>query len=730
MLNNRKNITLISTALVIAVTCFSLFSYGKSGVNQNGKKMNRLQHENSPYLLQHADNPVDWYPWGEEAFEKARKEDKPILLSIGYSTCHWCHVMEHESFEDDEVAALMNKTFISIKVDREERPDIDNIYMTVCQLLSQGGCGWPLNVIMTPDKKPFYAATYVPKHSRYGRLGMMELVPRIGEVWKNNREEILKSADSATQSLTIATDPTRVQASEELDSTTLKKTFQQLESRYDPVHGGFGQRPKFPTPHNLLFLLRYGQRTGNQKAIDMVNKTLESMSNGGIFDHVGFGFHRYSTDTEWLVPHFEKMLYDQALLALAYTEAYQLTGNPGFKKTAEQIFTYVLRDMTSPEGGFYSAEDADSEGEEGKFYLWTEKEILEILGNDEGRLIINIYNTAPEGNFVDEVSGEKPGTNIFHLNKNPDQAAMALGISRDEMDKRIEQSRQKLFDIREKRIHPSKDDKIITDWNGLMIAALSKAGRVFNHSVYTGAAEKAAKFINTSLTRDGRLLHRYRNGDAAILGNIDDYAFFIMGLLELYESTFNTEYLKEAISLNDQMIKYFWDDKNFGFFFSPSDGEELLVKQKEIYDGAVPSGNAVAMMNLLKLSRITADTKYENYANELATAFSTTLNGSPISHTMFMSGLDFAVGPSYEIVITGKKGAPDTEKMISTLREKYVPNKVVLFKDENSVDITGIAPYTKAQKVIDGAATSYVCLNFVCKLPTTDPQKMLELLNN
>lgn len=730
MLNKIKITTLFSTALIFALFCNNLNSFGESEVNPGGKTMNRLKDEKSPYLLQHADNPVDWYPWGEEAFEKARKEDKPILLSIGYSTCHWCHVMEHESFEDNEVAALMNENFISIKVDREERPDIDNIYMTVCQLLSQGGCGWPLNIVMTPDKKPFYAATYVPKQSRYGRPGMMELVPRIGEVWKNNREEIIKSAESATQSLTVATDPTRIQASEELDESTLKKTFQQLESRHDPVHGGFGNRPKFPTPHNLLFLLRYGQRTGNQKAIDMVSKTLESMSNGGIFDHIGFGFHRYSTDTEWLVPHFEKMLYDQALLALAYTEAYQLTGKPGFKRTAEQIFTYVLRDMTSPEGGFYSAEDADSEGEEGKFYLWTEKEIIEILGKDEGELIISIYNTSPGGNFVDEVSGEKPGTNILHLNKNPDQAAMGLGIPRSEMDKSLEQSRQKLFDIREKRIHPSKDDKIITDWNGLMIAALAKAGRVFGNSMYTEAAEKAAKFINTSLTRDGRLLHRYRNGDAAILGNIDDYTFFIWGLLELYESTFKTEYLKEAITLNDQMIKYFWDNNNFGFFFSPSDGEKLLVKQKEIYDGAVPSGNAVAMMNLLKLSRITADTKYETYANELATAFSTTLNDSPISHTMFMSGLDFAVGPSYEIVISGSKGSPDTEKMISTLRERYIPNKVVLFRDENSLDITEIAPYTKSQKLIDGAATSYVCLNFVCKLPTTDPQKMLELLEN
>jgi uncharacterized protein YyaL (SSP411 family) len=730
MFNNRKFITIFSTALLFMAVVFNLISYGKSELNQNGKNMNRLKDEMSPYLLQHADNPVDWYPWGDEAFEKARKEDKPILLSIGYSTCHWCHVMEHESFEDNEVAALMNENFISIKVDREERPDIDNIYMTVCQLLSRGNCGWPLNIIMTPDKKPFYAATYIPKESRYGRLGMMELVPRIGDVWKNNRAEILKSADSATKSLSLATDPTRIQASEELDKITLKRTYEQLERRYDPTHGGFGKRPKFPTPHNLLFLLRYGQRTGNQKAVDMVTKTLESMNEGGIFDHIGFGFHRYSTDAEWLVPHFEKMLYDQALLALAYTEAFQLTKNPGFKKTVEKIFTYVLRDMTSPEGGFYSAEDADSEGEEGKFYLWNEQEILETLGKDDGELIIKVFNTKTEGNFVDEVSGSNPGTNILHQNKKLDRSAMDLGISVDELNKRIEQSRQKLFDLREKRIHPSKDDKIITDWNGLMIAALAKAGRVFNNEQFTKAAARSAEFISTSLTRDGRLLHRYRNGDAAILANIDDYAFLIWGLLELYESTFNIKYLEEAINLNDQAIKYFWDDKNYGFFFTPSDGEKLLVKQKEIYDGAVPSGNAVSMLNLLRISRITANTEYETLANELATAFSTTLNNSPISHTMFMAGLDFAIGPSYEIVITGKKGSPDTQKMIELLREQYIPNKVVLFKDENSVDITEIAPYTKSQKVINGMATSYVCLNFVCKLPTTDPLKMLELISN
>jgi len=386
--------------------------------------------------------------------------------------------------------------------------------------------------------------------------------------------------------------------------------------------------------------------------------------------------------------------------------------------------------MTSPEGGFYSAEDADSEGEEGKFYLWTEQEIVEILGQDEGELIIKVYNTKAEGNFVEEVSGSKTVTNILHQNKKLDRSAMELGISGDELNKRINKSRQKLFDLREKRIHPFKDDKIITDWNGLMIAALAKAGRVFNNEQYTKAASMSAEFINTRLTKDGRLLHRYRNGDAAILANVDDYAFFIWGLLELYESTFNIKYLEEAINLNDQAIKYFWDDKNYGFFFTPSDGEKLLVKQKEIYDGAVPSGNAVSMLNLLRISRITANTEYETLANELATAFSTTLNNSPISHTMFMAGLDFAFGPSYEIVITGKKGSPDTQKMIELLREQYIPNKVVLFKDENSVDITEIAPYTKSQKVINGMATSYVCLNFVCKLPTTDPLKMLELISN
>jgi len=712
---------------LILIYCNSLYASTEKSKNKN---MNRLKDEKSPYLLQHADNPVDWYPWGDEAFEKARKEDKPILLSIGYSTCHWCHVMEHESFEDDEVAKLMNETFISIKVDREERPDIDNIYMTVCQILSRGSCGWPLNVFMTPDKKPFYAATYIPKNAKYGRIGMMELVPRVDELWKNNREELLKSADSVTATLAVATDPTRVQSSEELSKLTLKSGYEQLAGRYDSEHGGFGNRPKFPTPHNLLFLLRYGQRTNNQQALDMALNTLASMSKGGIFDHVGYGFHRYSTDREWVVPHFEKMLYDQALLAMAYTEAYQLTKDNNFKLTAERIFDYVLRDMTSPEGGFYSAEDADSEGEEGKFYLWSEDEIVKVLGPDNGELVIKVYNTSSDGNFLDEATGKKPGTNILHLGKDLDQISQELNIPREELDKRLELSRQKLFEVREKRIHPSKDDKIITDWNGLMIAALAKGGRTFGNEAYTEAAARSVDFINKNLYSNNRLLHRYRDGEAGILANIDDYAFLVWGLIELYESTFDLKYLNQAIELTGQMVTYFWDENSMGFYFTPSDGEKLLVRQKEIYDGAVPSGNSVAMYDLVKLSRLTSNLEYETFSTELAAAFSSTINQSPISHTMFMVALDFAVGPSYEIVISGEKNSRDTMNMIKMLRDNYIPNKVVVLKEENSVDLEKIAPYTKSQGVINNKATAYVCENFICKLPTNDPDKMLELIKN
>jgi len=439
----------------------------KSAEGDIKKHYNRLKLEKSPYLLQHADNPVDWYAWGPEAFEKARKENKPIFLSIGYSTCHWCHVMAHESFEDPEVAMLMNEVFICIKVDREERQDIDNIYMRVCQMMTGSG-GWPLTILMTPEKKPFFAGTYIPRESNHGRLGMLDLIPRIKEVWSTQHDEIIKTANQITEKLNmIAQNST----GDGLDKSTLKTAYEQLNGRYSEQYGGFGNAPKFPSPQNLLFLLRYWQSTNEEKALRMVVKTLQSMQNGGIYDHIGFGFHRYSTDSHWLVPHFEKMLYDQAMLAMAYIETYQATGIKEFEKTAKEIFTYVLRDMTDKKGGFYSAEDADSEGVEGKFYVWTEDEIRQILKGDEADLVINVYSIDKTGNFRDEASGENTGANILHLDKSLTEIAFKNKESVDGLKERVEAARQKLFAVRNKRVHPHKDDKILTDWNGLMIAA-------------------------------------------------------------------------------------------------------------------------------------------------------------------------------------------------------------------------------------------------------------------
>lgn len=692
---------------------------------------NKLKNEKSPYLLQHADNPVDWYPWGEEAFEKAAREDKPILLSIGYSTCHWCHVMEHESFEDPEVAKLMNDTFVSIKVDREERPDIDNVYMTVCQLLSKGGCGWPLNIIMTPDRKPFFAGTYIPKETRFGRIGMVELVPRIKEVWENNRDDVLKSAESITEAVKKATDLSVIQGGGDLTPATLTLGYNQLLGRFDETYGGFGRAPKFPTPHNLLFLLRYWKRTGDGQALHMVETTLDGMRKGGVYDHIGYGFHRYSTDPRWFLPHFEKMLYDQAMLAMVYTEAYQATGRKEYEDTARQIFAYIMRDMTSPEGGFYSAEDADSEGEEGKFYVWTEDEIIGVLGKEDGDLIIRTYNVEKNGNFSEEASGEKTGSNILYLRRPLGEVAQSFNLSAEEYGSRIERSRKRLFEVREKRVHPHKDDKVLTDWNGLMIAALAKGAGVFGDKRYSDAAGRAADFVLHSMRDDkGRLLHRWRDGDAGIAGTIDDYAFFIWGLLELYESTFDVGYLKTAIVMQNEMKDLFWDDRNGGFYFTAHDAEELISRQKEVYDGAIPSGNSVAMLNLLRIGRITGDPSYDDMAAKLSKAFSPAVEQAPMAYTQLLTGLDFATGPSYEVVVAGDPAAEDTKEMLSALRKKYIPNKVLLFKGtEDEPGITAIAGFTKGQSPLNGKATAYVCLDHVCNLPVTDLKKALELLS-
>lgn len=688
---------------------------------------NHLAQEKSPYLLQHADNPVDWYPWGDEAFKKAREENKPIFLSIGYSTCHWCHVMEHESFEDKDVAKLMNDTFVSIKVDREERPDIDNIYMTVCQMMTGGG-GWPLTIVMTPDKKPFFATTYVPKEGRFGRAGMMDLVPRLHEIWQNRKEDVLKSADQITELLQQSQSSS--EKTEELTKSDLDKTYDQLHQRFDPFYGGFGSAPKFPTPHTLSFLLRNWKRTHNPKTLEMVEKTLDGMRAGGIYDQIGFGFHRYSTDKKWLVPHFEKMLYDQALLTLAYTEAYQATGKLRYKETLQEILTYILRDMTSPEGGFYSAEDADSEGEEGKFYVWDESELRKIIGSDSD-LFIKVFNVKSDGNFVDSVTNEMPGTNILHLNKSWSEIAKENDVTEKELRQIVERSRKRLFEVREKRIHPYKDDKILTDWNGLMIAAMAHASQALQDPQYAEAAKKSANFILQKMkTDDGSLLHRYREGEAGLPAHVDDYAFFIWGLLELYEATFDPAWLKSAIELNQYLIAHYWDNQRGGFYFTSDKGEELITRTKEIYDGAVPSGNSVAMSNLLRLGRITANTDFEKKAAQIAKTFSESVRMAPSAHTMLMQALDFAIGPSYEIVIAGNPEADDTKKMIQALGQHFLPNKIVLMRplDSENPEISSIAEFTKYQKAVNDKATAYVCLKYACKNPTTDPARMLELL--
>jgi hypothetical protein len=685
---------------------------------------NRLIKEKSPYLLQHAYNPVDWHAWNEETFEKARAENKPVFLSIGYSTCHWCHVMEKESFEDAEVAALMNEAFVSIKVDREERPDIDHVYMTVCQMMTGSG-GWPLTIVMTPDKKPFFAATYIPKGSRFGRTGMMELLPRIREVWTSRQNDVLESAENMTKALQSME---KENPGELLDLSVLDKAYQELSERFDKTYGGFSGPPKFPTPHNFFFMLRYWRRTGRQEALEMVEKTLQEIRWGGIFDQIGLGFHRYSTDREWLVPHFEKMLYDQAMLALAYLETYQATGNTGYSDTAKEIFTYVLRDMRSPEGGFYSAEDADSEGVEGKFYVWTEQELREILPPDEADLFVRVFHVQRNGNFREEASGESLGTNILYTGKSFADIASEVRLPVKEIESKIDSARFRLFEARERRIHPHKDDKILTDWNGLMIAALARGAQVLGDKAYSDAAEGAVEFLLKKLRKpDGRLLHRFREGEAGVAAHLDDYAFLVWGLIETYEATFDARFLKTALELNKDMIRHFWDQQGGGLYFTSDDAENLIVRNKEVYDGALPSGNAVAMLNLLRLGRFTGEADLEDRAFKLQRGFSQQVRQFPSGYTQFLSAVDFSLGSSHEVVISGALGA---KEMLNALRSRFSPNQVLVFRPagQESAGIDAVVPFAKKYAPIDGKATAYVCSGHACKDPTTKVEKLLTLL--
>ncbi len=687
--------------------------------------MNRLSHEKSPYLLQHAENPVDWYPWGEDAFARAAREDKLVFLSVGYSTCHWCHVMAHESFEDETVAALLNEAFVCIKVDREERPDIDGIYMTVCQMMTGSG-GWPLTVVMTPDRRPFFAATYIPKESRGGRMGLVELVPRLRSVWEPGRDEIEKAA---AETVALLKRPRTEQGDLPVEEL-LSRAAVELSRQYDHTYGGFGDSPKFPMPHQLVFLMRHWRRTGEEGALRMADGTLSAMRRGGICDQLGFGFHRYSTDRQWLVPHFEKMLYDQALLALSFAEAFQATGNEAHARTLRELLDYCLRDLRAPEGGFFTAEDADSEGEEGRFYVWSMEEIRRVLAPEEVPLAAAAYALAEEGNFVDPVEPERRGRNILHLSASTGEIAKGLGMTEKAFRRRLEAVRLRLLAAREKRVRPGRDDKILTDWNGLMIAALARAARVLDEPRYLEAAESAIGFIRSRLrTADGRLLHRFCKGEAAMTANLDDYAFLIWGLIEAYEAGFNAGDLGEALALHGVVDGHFRDPDG-GFFSTPDDGEELLFRQKEGHDGAVPSGNAVTLMNLIRLGRMTGDARREGETAALGRAFAGPLMQIPSAHAQWMIALELLAASSREVVIAGEPGSGETAAMLAALRETYLPNMTILLrpKGEEGAAIAAIAPFTRAMGAVDGRTAAYVCTDFACRQPVTDPRELAAIL--
>jgi uncharacterized protein len=686
-----------------------------SSVKQNPP--NHLISEKSPYLQQHAYNPVDWYPWGEEPFRRAAEEHKPVFLSIGYSTCHWCHVMARESFEDPGIANLLNTHFIAIKVDREERPDIDSFYMTACQQMTGQG-GWPLTIILTPDKKPFFAGTYLPRKTRAGMTGLSEILQEIIRLWQKERDSLVTAAENLTARLadTRAVSPHRT-----ADRSLIRSGYEELAALFDPVNGGFGRAPKFPTPATLLFLLRFWKRTGSDYALRMVEMTLEAMRCGGIHDHLGGGFHRYSTDQQWHLPHFEKMLYDQALLLMAFTEAWQATKKTPYKETAEAIITYVIRDLLSPEGAFIAAEDADSAGGEGAFYLWTRKELIAVLGPGDGPFAATFFGVEEEGNFFSSEAGR--GKNVLSIKPG--------NIENRNDSARIASVMNKLLAEREKRPHPGRDTKILTDWNGLMIAALASASRAFENPELYRAAKTAMQVILDRLRlADGGLLHRYCDGEAAIPAFADDYAFIIRALIELYETSFDPVWLEGAVDLNNYFHRHFSDIRGEGFFTSSDEGEVLITRKKEIYDGAIPSGNSMMLSNLVLLGHLTGDLLYEEEASRIADFFGGIVHQSPSSFSAYLCALDHLLGPASDVVIAGDESDPVAMAMIRMIRDTYLPSVTVHFRRASPADagLDALASFTRTMTAQNGKTMAYVCSGRTCSVPVTTPDALREAL--
>ena len=688
-------------------------------LNKQTRLTNALANEKSPYLLQHAHNPVHWYPWSDEAFALAREQDKPVFLSIGYSTCHWCHVMAHDSFENEDVAAILNEHYISIKVDREERPDIDKVYMDVCQAMTGSG-GWPLTVLMTPDKKPFFAATFIPSDDKYGMRGLKSILAEIDTAWHDRRDEII---DSTNKILEFINRPPLNGSGTDVDLKTMERAFDTFSQLYDSRYGGFGgQGPKFPQSHQYTFLLRYWRRTGMNRAVSMAKYTLERMARGGMYDQLGGGFHRYSVDEKWLVPHFEKMLYDQGILARTYLEAYQATGEKEFEDVARDIFRYVLRDLKSHAGAFYSAEDADSEGVEGKFYVWSTDQVRDILGDPDAETVIAYYGMTDGGNFE--------GANIPHVADPLPVFAKNRDAAEDTIRKRIQTGRKKLFLEREKRIRPHLDDKIITAWNGLMISALAYGAQVLDAPEYAEAAAAAADFILDNMLDDGRLFRRYRDGQAGVPGFLDDYAFFTVALIDLYQATFDPSWLESASKLCDRMIELFWDEKQGAFTFSASDNEKLIKPITEAMDGAEPSGNSIAALALARLGRMLMKPDIEKKADRVIRTFSPLIAKYPIGFTQMLLAVDFLLGPGMEAVIAGDRLDQRTRDLIHAVRRHYNPD-IVIFSarnEEEHRELEKLTSFVRDKTMLNGQPTAYICRNFSCQNPTHSVAEIAELL--
>jgi uncharacterized protein YyaL (SSP411 family) len=679
---------------------------------------NRLIQESSPYLQQHAHNPVDWYPWGAEALERARNENKPILLSIGYSACHWCHVMERESFENEEIARLMNDNFVNIKVDREERPDLDQIYMNAVQMMTRHG-GWPLTVFLTPELVPFYGGTYFPPADRYQMPGFPRVLLGVAEAYRSQPEEV---AQTATEMLGELRRMGLARESREGISTELlDAALRGLSRSYDPQQGGFGGAPKFPSSMNLDFALRAYRRTGNRQALEMVTHTCRKMAEGGLYDQLGGGFHRYSTDARWLVPHFEKMLYDNALLSRLYLHAFQATGEPFFRRIAEETFDYVLREMTDERGGFYSTQDADSEGVEGKFFVWTREEIFELLGEEDGRLFSAYYGVTEGGNFEEK--------NILNVPRTAEAVAAELKVSPERLAEAVARGRRLLFDVRERRIKPGRDEKVLTAWNGMMLESFAEASAVLERDDYRRAAERNAQFILDSLREGDLLLHVYKDGRAKYAAYLDDYAGVISGLITLYEASGTLRWLEEALTLTEKMIAEFWDGEEGGFFYTGASGEKLIVRTKDYFDNATPSGNSVAAELLLRLSILSGN---EDYRRKATTVFRLTrdaIERYPSAFGYALGALDLYLSSPQEIVLVSAGELEETHALAREVWSRYLPNKVLVRGVAGDGQAAALVPLLRERTALDGRATAYVCENYSCQRPVTTREELAAQLD-